>query len=126
LRGQRLFVRPIESGDSEAIAAFYAANGSERQSAAFGLLGKLVGELAAVMAIEILPDALRIDDLLVRNDLRRKRIGRFLVEEAVGLAAKLDRAVLVVRAPAPSPAAETFLRAVGFSPEEGVFVRRVG
>lgn len=122
MRGQRLFVRPIESGDAEVIRAFLDANGSPGEAPACGLLAKLVGDLAGVMAFEIADDGLRVENVVVARELRRKRIGRFLVDEAVRLAEKMDRDRLVV---VHENGAGEFLRRVGFTMEDGVFVRRV-
>ena len=122
VRGQRLFVRPIESGDSEAIRAFFASNEPAAAAPACGLLAKLVGDLVAVMAMEIADDGLHVENIVVARELRRKRIGRFLLDEAARLAEKIDRDRLVVEDPR---GAEEFLRRVGFLVEDGVFVRRV-
>ena len=122
MRGQRLFVRPIESGDAESIRAFLDANGSPGETPACGLLGKLVGDLVAVMAMEIADDGLHVENVVVARELRRKRIGRFLVDEAARLAEKMDRDRLVV---VNDGGAGEFLRRVGFTMEDGVFVRRV-
>jgi ribosomal protein S18 acetylase RimI-like enzyme len=122
VRGQRLFVRPIESGDAEAIRRFLEANEAPGDPPACGLLGKLVGDLVAVMAMEIADGALRVENIVVARDLRRKRIGRFLLDEAARLAQKIDRDRLVVD---DARGAEEFLRRVGFEVEDGVFVRRV-
>jgi ribosomal protein S18 acetylase RimI-like enzyme len=122
VRGQRLFVRPIESGDAEAIRRFLEANEAPGDPPACGLLGKLVGDLVAVMAMEIADDALRVENIVVARDLRRKRIGRFLLDEAARLAQKIDRDRMVVD---DARGAEEFLRRVGFEVEDGVFVRRV-
>jgi N-acetylglutamate synthase-like GNAT family acetyltransferase len=122
MRGQRLFVRPIESGDAEAIRAFLQANGSPGDAPAWGLLAKLVGDLAGVLAMEIADDGLRVENVVVARELRRKRIGRFLVDEAARLAEKMDRDRLVV---VHEKDAGEFLRRVGFTLEDGVFVRRV-
>ena len=122
MRGQRLFVRPIESGDAEGIRAFFQANGLSHDAPACGLLAKLVGDLVGVMAMEIADDGLYVENVVVAHELRRKRIGRFLVDEAVRLAEKLDRDRLVVT---DDHGAAEFLRRVGFTVENGVFVRRV-
>ena len=122
MRGQRLFVRPIESGDAEAIRRFLEANEAPGDPPACGLLAKLVGDLVAVMAMEIADDALRVENIVVARDLRRKRIGRFLLDEAARLAQKIDRDRMVVD---DARGAEEFLRRVGFEVEDGVLVRRV-
>jgi len=126
MRGQRLFVRPIESGDAEAIRAFLRANaspgGSPGDAPACGLLAKLVGDLVGVLALEIADDGLRVENVVVARELRRKRIGRFLIDEAARLAEKMDRDRVVV---VNDKDAGEFLRRVGFTLEDGVFVRRV-
>ena len=122
MRGQRLFVRPIESGDAEAIRAFLHANGSPGDAPACGLLAKLVGDLVGVMAMEIADDGLHVENIVVARELRRKRIGRFLLDEAARLAEKIDRDRLIVT---DDHGAGEFLRHVGFTVENGLFVRRV-
>ena len=44
MKGQKLFVRPIEAADADAVRAFAAQHGGPRDTRA-GLIGKLVGEL---------------------------------------------------------------------------------
>jgi ribosomal protein S18 acetylase RimI-like enzyme len=122
VRGQRLFVRPIESGDREAIRAFLAANGVPGEAPACGLLAKLVGDLVGVVSMEIADDGMHVENVVVARELRRKRIGRFLLDEAARLAEKVDRDRLVAT---DARGAEAFLRRVGFAEEDGVFVRRV-
>ena len=122
MRGQRLFVRPIESGDADAIRSFLDANGSPGDAPACGLLAKLVGDLVGVMAMEIADDGLHVENVVVARELRRKRIGRFLLDEAARLAEKIDRDRLVV---VHENGAGEFLRRVGFTMEDGLFVRRV-
>jgi len=122
VRGQRLFVRPIESGDGDAIRAFFASNGASEDTPACGLLAKLVGDLVGVMSMEIADDGLHVENIVVARELRRKRIGRFLLDEAARLAAKIDRDRLVVT---DARGAEEFLRRTGFAVEDGLFVRRV-
>ena len=66
---------------------------------ACGLLGKLVGDLVAVVAMEIADEGVRIDDVVVAGHLRRKRIGRFMLDEAARIARKVEREMLIVEAP---------------------------
>jgi N-acetylglutamate synthase-like GNAT family acetyltransferase len=108
MRGQKLFVRPIEAADHDAIGAFLAAHASPAPVPACGLVGKLLGDIVAVLAMEITSDAVRVDGLVVAKDLRRKRIGRGMLAELDALAAKIDKEWLI--------AAEDheFFRRVGF------------
>lgn len=111
MRGQRLFIRPIERADAEEIKRFFAANAKDGEPPPLGLLGKLVGNLVAVLAMEIMSDALRIDDVFVARDLRRKRIGRFMVDDLAKLAKKMDRDRIVVE---PPDDARAFFQRIGF------------
>src|SRR4051812_5963836 len=115
MRGQRLFVRPIEDADHSAVRDFLAVH-CDRQSEipARGLLGKLVGDLVAVMSISVTADSIRIVNLTVAKELRRKRIGRVMVSEALQLAKKIDRLRLEVDDGGP---AVEFFRHVGFEQE---------
>jgi ribosomal protein S18 acetylase RimI-like enzyme len=124
MRGLRLFVRPLEAADQAAIGAFL-----ERQNApaalpfACGLVGKLLGDIVAVVAIDLEPDALRIDDIVVARDLRKKRIGRVMVREVEDLAAKMDRRRVIVE---NAQGAEEFFRRIGFRSEGERWVRDLG
>jgi N-acetylglutamate synthase-like GNAT family acetyltransferase len=120
VKGQKLFVRPIEAADADAVRAFAAQHGGS-PGAHSGLLGKLVGELVAVLAMDVEADAVRVVDLVVAEELRRKRIGRVMLNELAALAAKLERNCLI----ADVKHAE-FLRRVGFTEDQGVMKRRVG
>jgi N-acetylglutamate synthase-like GNAT family acetyltransferase len=121
-RGQRLFVRPIEAADSDAVRAFLAAHAGGAAVPETGLVGKLVGNLVAVLAMEVTPDAIRIDDLIVAPELRRKQIGRVMLAELADLAAKMERNWLVVE----RGDSREFLQRVGFvEAQDGRMVRRV-
>jgi GNAT superfamily N-acetyltransferase len=119
VKGQKLFVRPIEAADLDAVRAFAAQHGGSSDARA-GLLGKLVGELVAVVWIDIEADAVRVIDLVVAEELRRKRVGRVMLNELASLAKKLERNWLI----ADVKHAE-FLRRVGFTEDQGVMKRRV-
>ena len=120
MKGQKLFVRPIEAADADAVRAFAAQHGASPDSRS-GLLGKLVGELVSVVWIDIEADAVRIVDLVVAEELRRKRVARVMLNELASLAKKLERNWLI----ADVKHAE-FLRRVGFTEDQGVMKRRVG
>src|ERR1700687_5633554 len=96
MRGQKLFVRPIESADRDAVSRFLQAQSDTSPVPACGLLGKLVGELVSVVAMQITADAIQIDDIVVARDLRRKRIGRVMLDEVEQIAAKMDRPRLII------------------------------
>ena len=119
MKGQKLFVRPIEAADADAVRAFAAQHGGS-PDAPSGLLGKLVGELVSVLAMDVEADVIRIVDLVVAEELRRKRIGRVMLNELAALAAKLEREWLVA-----GVAHAGFLRRVGFIEEDGMMKRRV-
>lgn len=123
MKGQRLFVRAIESADSGAVKAFLRAEGKNGTVPACGLLGKLAGELVAILAMRITAEAVEIDDIVVASDLRRKRIGRAMLAELERIAVKMDRPQLLVR-DADEQSAE-FLKRVGFEREGPRWIRKV-
>jgi GNAT superfamily N-acetyltransferase len=123
MRGQKLFVRPIETGDAAEVREFLTTNGEVDVIPACGLLGKLLGRVVAVMAIDVSdPSAIRLGGLLVDRELRRKRIGRIMMNEAELIAAKMERDWLVAEGPAD---AREFLRRVGFTEDGSRMVKRV-
>ena len=121
MRGQRLFVRAIDTSDHDLLRTFLAAEGRSRIPAC-GLLGKLVGDLVAVVAMQITPDAVRIDDIVVKRELRRKRIGRVMLDELEQIAAKIERERLVIDG---GSEAAGFLERVGFRREGAQWIRNV-
>lgn len=123
MRGLRLFVRPIEATDYAAVGKFLSLQaGGVATVPAYGLLGKLLGDIVAVVAIDFTPDSVRIDDILVARDLRKKRIGRVMMNELEALAAKMDRKQLMVE---DVRDAQEFFRHVGFRSEGERWVRDV-
>lgn len=124
MRGLRLFVRPIEPADREALATFLSRHADGRAAAIpeCGLLGKLLGDIVAVVAIDIAGDSLRISDMTVARELRRKWIGRVMMRELEQLAAKMDRRRIVVD---DARDAQEFFRRVGFESEGERWVRLV-
>jgi GNAT superfamily N-acetyltransferase len=119
VKGQKLFVRPIEAADADAIRAFASQFGGSPETRS-GLLGKLTGDLVAVLVMELEDHAVRVLDLVVAEELRRKRVGRVMLNELAALASKLEREWLVA-----DVAHMEFLRRVGFIEEDGVMKRRV-
>jgi len=123
MRGQRLYVRPIEPGDSDAVRNFLAVHANGDAVPACGLIGKLLGELVAVMKIDLAEsNGVRVDDLIVIPELRRKRIGRVMMNELEALAAKMERDWLIADG---TGNAREFLRRVGFIDKGSRMVRRV-
>ena len=122
MRGLRLFVRPIEAADGDAIRSFFAAHGGPADAPAWGLLGKLIGDIVAVVTLDLSGDALRIDDVFVAPELRRKWIGRVMLREVEQLAVKMDRRRIVVD---DARDAAEFFRRVGFQSEGEKWVRFV-
>jgi len=143
-RGLRLFVRLIEAEDHPALEAFFAqqtegltpasegltpaAGQTEGLTptaagkAAWGLLGKLLGDVVAVVELQITEDALRVEDVTVARELRRKWIGRVMMREVEQLALNIDRRRIVAD---HAGDAEEFFRRVGFQREGERWVRVV-
>lgn len=121
MRGLRLYVRPIDSADSPAVSAFLTRQDAGRVPA-WGLLGKLLGDIVAVVSLEITDDAVRVDDIVVARELRRKRIGRAMLREVEQLATKFDRRRVVVD---DAGDAQEFFRRVGFENEGDRWIRVV-
>jgi ribosomal protein S18 acetylase RimI-like enzyme len=122
VRGLRLFVRPIETTDNAAVGAFLERHDAPNNVPACGLLGKLLGDVVAVVALEITEDALRIIDVTVSRELRKKWIGRVMMREVEQLAVKMDRRRIVVE---DARDAQEFFRRVGFQSEGERWVRVV-
>jgi ribosomal protein S18 acetylase RimI-like enzyme len=141
VRGLRLFVRPIEAADGPPVQAFLARqatslaaaglslrdrNGGPEHAApllpAWGLLGKLLGDIVAVVVLELTDDALRINEIVVAHELRRKWIGRAMLREVDQLAAKMDRRRVIVE---DARGTQEFWRRVGFQIEGERWVRLV-
>jgi GNAT superfamily N-acetyltransferase len=120
LRGLRLFIRPIEPTDHPALAAFLQKESHDPRIPACGLLGKLLGEIVSIVAFDVTPDALRIDDVFVAGELRRKRVGRAMLRDLEQLAVKLERQQIVVE---DARGAQEFFRRVGFENEGDRWVR---
>jgi GNAT superfamily N-acetyltransferase len=120
VKGQKLFVRPIEAADAALLRAFAARHGGDPAPSA-GLLGKLVGELSAVLTMEVDTEAIHVVGLVVAEELRRKRVGRVMLNELANVAAAMNRQWLVA-----GIEHRAFLERVGFLEMDGVMKRRVG
>lgn len=112
----------MEITDSEAVRQFLETVSPTDPLPDTALLGKLLGSIVALIAIEITDDSLLIRNLVVAPDLRRKRVARMMLIELDSLAAKMDRDWLVFGCSAPAE----FLKRVGFDSEGRRMVRRVG
>ncbi len=121
MKGQRLYVRPIDAGDTAAVGDFLARYRIAAATPSCGLVGKLVGDLVAVLTMEVTETAIRVEELIVAEELRGKRVGRVMMNELHALAAKMGRK----RIEADRGAADGFLRRVGFEEEGTKWVRRV-
>jgi N-acetylglutamate synthase-like GNAT family acetyltransferase len=122
LRGLRLFVRPIDASDRTEVSAFLEGQTTAPHIPAWGLLGKLLGDIVAVVALELTDDAVRVEDIVVTRELRKKWIGRVMMREVEQLAAKMDRRRIIVE---DARDAQEFFRRVGFQSEGERWVRVV-
>jgi ribosomal protein S18 acetylase RimI-like enzyme len=121
VRGLHLYVRPIDTGDQDALRTFLdGAAEPGTPLPACGLLGKLIGDIVAMVALEVTDDAVRVDRIVVAPGLRRKWIGRAMMREVEQLAAKFDRRRIVVE---DALDAQEFFRRVGFTNEGERWVR---
>lgn len=122
MRGLRLFIRPIEPSDRQAVESFLTAqcDGESPALPENGLLGKLLGEIVAVVGIDVTEDALKLQSIVVARELRKKWIGRAMLRELEQLGPKLDRQKIVVDNAA---GAQEFFRRTGFQSEGERWVR---
>ena len=120
MKGQTLFIRAIEPADAEAVGNFLQRHGRGSAENRAGFLGKLVGDLVAVLTIEMSERNLEVRELIVREDLRRKRIGRLMLGELERIAATTGIESLRAQ---PSLDARPFFLKTGFL-EEGPFMVR--
>lgn len=112
MKGQRLFIRPLTSADRPRLEQFYLSENEPVPPDNAGLIGFLVGEIAAHIAFESTPPFMEIRSIWVARSLRKKRVGRAMVSELASLAAKMELTRLVVRK--GGSADEAFLH-LGFS-----------
>ncbi len=112
----------METDDAAAVQEFLRRESPNSRMPDSALLGKLVGDLVAVVAIDLTEESVGIRDIVVAHHVRKKRIGRFMIDELDALAAKMDRDRIVMQCDVPGE----FLERVGFSDESGRMVRRVG
>lgn len=121
MRGQRLFTRPIEPSDSDAIRSFLRRAPDEAVPVS-GLVGKLVGDLVAVLAAVPDGNGIVLCDLVVAERMRHKRIGRGMIEALAGFASEAGATEIAVR---DARGGDDFLRRVGFHERSGIWVRRI-
>lgn len=116
MKGQKLFVRPISVEDRPRLDEFYRKEAfapEDHELGRDGLIGFLVGEVAAHMSFEVIGHEMEIGHIWVARELRRKRVARVMLDEARGLARKLGLNRLAVR---KSPLTDEPLRRLGFVP----------
>jgi N-acetylglutamate synthase-like GNAT family acetyltransferase len=122
MKGQKLFVRPIDGTDHDAVRGFLLREDATGPIPVCGLLAKLVGDIVGVVAMQITPDAVQIDNIVVARDVRKKRIGRYLVDEVGQIASRIDRPHLVAEG---CTGADEFFRRIGFEREGSRWIRRL-
>lgn len=125
LKGQYLFVRPAGEGDEASLRALYEADGAslpEPLIAPLALLGKLAGTV--VGHIVAAPDSsdLRITHFYVARELRRKRIGRGMLDRLDELAGRMQYTLMIADL---DSACGGFLAKEGFSESAGRLERMV-
>jgi hypothetical protein len=121
VKGQRLFIRAIEASDHDAVSRFLEAEGCDPAIPACGLLGKLVGELVAVVEMHLAGDAIQIDNVIVARELRRKRIGRVMLDEVEQIAMRMERTRMI----AAEGIADGFFGRTRFEREGEWWIRQV-
>jgi GNAT superfamily N-acetyltransferase len=121
VRGQKLFVRPMEPQDRDRVLEFLATQKCPPM-AHTGLIGKLVGQLVVVVQLDFRVDEVQIEQMVVADHVRRKRIGRFMIDEADVLARKMERGWLTAAEDTPIA---PFLIHIGFVQDAGKLRRRV-
>lgn len=123
MKGQRLFIRPLTNEDRPRLEQFYLTENERLPLDDDGLIGFLVGEIAAHVSFKSAPPIMEIKSLWVAKHLRRKRVARTMLSELASLAAKMELTRLVVRNGEETN--EAFLR-LGFSESpDGTLVRSV-
>jgi GNAT superfamily N-acetyltransferase len=123
MKGQKLFVRPADPADENALRAFYASEECEAPAelaVSPGLVGKLVGEIVAHVVTSREADRVVIRHIYVTKHLRVKRIGRVMITAALAAAAR--EGALAVAADVACQAAPFFLR-MEFAVENGWLVK---
>jgi GNAT superfamily N-acetyltransferase len=120
VKGQKLFVRTASTGDQEEIARFYSEQFLAVPSGSSSLVGKLVGRIVAHLTYTTHGDIVMIEHILVARDLRRRRVGRFMISELERLAGS---GVTLLRARQESSVTD-FLRTIGFRPSAGGILER--
>lgn len=118
--GQFLLVRPLVEADLPDLRRITGT--TEMTLPVPGLLARLVGEPVGFLAYSPAGTELRIDQIFVAADLRRKRIGRGLLMETEQLARRLNCTALVV---SPHCQAGEFFTQVGFEERDSLFRKTI-
>jgi len=105
------------------VRRFLAAHAGRNEVPASALLGKLVGELVAVMAIGLsAPGSVEVECLIVAPDYRKKQIGRVMLRELEALAVRMERDWLTAGRDSQT---RVFFERVGFADDGKRMVRKV-
>ena len=113
MKGQRLFVRETAAGDVESLRDFYRlASAQPPDLLTDGVIARVVGDLVAHLSWKVERNQATITYVYVAEALRRKRVGRALIENVVAIARGRGVARLVVDG--SCPLREFFLR-TGFA-----------
>lgn len=121
MKGQRLLVREADPADSAAIAELLGSWSSRIGPTDPIWIGKLVGEVVAALAVRTAGDgSISVVLIYVAPDLRRKRIGTYLLRSVVE---KLESDGNAIRVTDDGDGTRAFFLKNGFV-EEGEFLAR--
>lgn len=120
MKGQRLFIRDGREDDRDDISSllegpFPVSDGLQ------WIVAKLVGDLVAAAGFVVATEP-ELVALSVREDLRRKRVGRYLLTEVEKRVAAAGARRLVIR---KGLLPESFLARAGYDFHDGSFVKEL-
>ena len=122
MRGLRLLVRSIETADHDAVRQFLERQDCPISVPTLGLLGKLLGDIVAIVALDPAGESLRIVAIIVDRRLRKVRIGRAMMRDVEALASRSNYDRVVVDEVRDAGA---FFQRLGFEDKGHQWVRTV-